>query len=110
MNPTPIAENLRIQRGIPQVRMPDLAVAAGILKDPQAHIDALVEAGVLLKRGHVHGAQAGGVRYDYAVAQPHKHDWRVDRLARSLPGGPFDYLVFECRCGGDLSLPIEVPA
>lgn len=75
--------------------------AKGIIGDPQAHIDALVAAGVL---------KVGFTRDSYHVVQlepPHVHDWRVR--------GYFTTGVdLRCECGETRRvpnrLPIEVPS
>lgn len=71
------------------------ALAASIVANPQAHIDALVEAGVL-------EPTALG---NYAIVQPHVHEWRVVSLYN-----PCDIY---CECGARAQapnrLPIEVP-
>lgn len=46
-------------------------------KDPQAHIDALVEAGVLKRWDKSWCTASGDLVACYTVDQPHKHDWRV---------------------------------
>jgi hypothetical protein len=69
-DPDPIARNLR--SNLPTVVMggPDFW-AQGIVEDPQAHIDALVEAGVLRRSGI-------GTDYYFVVPPepPHDHNWR----------------------------------
>ena len=89
---------------------PCFKVAHGITDDPQAHIDALVEAGVLERLG-TWGAEPSGRHITaYGVVQPHVHDWRVigptqaDSVSQVLVG---------CGCGNKHwvlnRLPIEVP-
>lgn len=84
--------------------------AKHILADPQGHIDALVEAGVLERLG-TWGAEPSGRHITaYGVVQPHVHDWRVigptqaDSVSQVLVG---------CGCGNKHwvlnRLPIEVP-
>jgi hypothetical protein len=46
--------------------------AKTIVRDPQAHIDALVKAGVL---GVAPGINLHVVHTAYAVLPPHTHDW-----------------------------------
>ena len=87
-----------------------------IERDPQAHIDALVDAGVL-RRHSVEGEQIGyhgspseawTERPVYEVVQPHVHEWRVDLAA---PERQKVHAV--CACGALRALPnllpIEVP-
>lgn len=79
--------------------------ADAIRKDPQAHIDALVEAGVLRPT-------PGSTRGSYQVVQPeppHEHRWGV-----LDDGGRGRLLPITCvRCGAKRhvtrTLPIEVP-
>jgi hypothetical protein len=52
--------------------------AETILANPQAHIDALVEAGVL--EGSGSPATCGCVKsvgWHYKLVKPHVHDWRI---------------------------------
>lgn len=71
--------------------------------DPQAHVDALLKAGVL----HQDGVGRGW----YRVNEPHAHVWFV---ADHRPDpGPLVSLRVECECGEveyvQNRLPIEVP-
>lgn len=77
-------------------------MARGILADPQAHIDALVEAGVVTR---IAATGTLGLRILYEVVSPHTHEWRVVSLYN-----PCD---LSCECGARAQapnrLPIEVP-
>lgn len=85
------------------------AYARGIIADPQAHIDALVEAGVLADR------RQDVLDIDwYTVAQPasHDHAWHVDPYTRSVDP---DKVILACEeCDTTLvvanRLPIEIPS
>jgi hypothetical protein len=65
-----------------------------ITDDPQAHVDALVEAGVLtpyifqhLKAGeNVLGGRPSCTAYE--VVQPHQHDWRIIHMVSVLSNDP----------------------
>jgi len=78
-------------------------IADGILSDPQAHIDALVEAGVLRR---------GTSRAYYVVAPErlHVHEWKVSAWTPVLDN---DVSLMCVGCGGVRwvanRLPIEVP-
>ena len=83
--------------------------AETVLADPQAHIDALCEAGVLSM-----GTNRGGDYY--RVLQPHVHEWRVEVVGAKepdAPGGDTIYLgCATCRAVSSKAanrLPIEVP-
>lgn len=94
-------------------------VSEGILANPQAHIDALVEAGVLA-RGFEPKTYMGGtpppdgiVPFDtvisYRVVQPHVHEWRLTHELPLMSG----FFAVVCDCGAwhkvPNRLPIEVP-
>ena len=78
--------------------------ARGIIANPQAHIDALVEAGVLKH----HQWERGGLPY-YTVVQPHKHEWRAD--AQRVMNGTVEIYCASCppNVFTHNRLPIEVP-
>lgn len=84
-------------------------VAETIAADPQAHIDALVEAGVLEKQpdAFIDPLIKGPA---YVVVQPHKHEWQVRVWTGSRRPTTLDV---ECDCGESRlvpnRLPIEVP-
>jgi hypothetical protein len=88
-------------------------LAQAILANPQAHIDALVEAGVLI---HVKELPDPTAEWEswYQVAQPHVHRWKV--TGGPYQGhGPNDQMPLElwCPCGrltyvGN-ALPVEIP-
>jgi hypothetical protein len=84
-------------------------IAESILTNPQDHIDALVEAGVLeRKTGPVAGRSAHMAFY--VVVAPHVHEWRVVALYPVE-----DEVGIACECGTRATqavpnrLPIEVP-
>lgn len=84
-------------------------IAAHIIDDPQTHIDALVEAGVLEERVHPSGATHGAYT-TYAVVVPHVHEWRVAFIAANP-----EWIAVKCTCGetrGSVPnrLPIGVPS
>jgi hypothetical protein len=56
-------------------------MATRITDDPQAHVDALVEAGVLQLGTVTELGVTDGIRYmnGYTVVH-HRHDWRIARL------------------------------
>lgn len=57
--------------------------AKAILADPQPHIDALVEAGVLERTENgwwSEGPPPIGDQPAYRVLPPHVHDWRVAKI------------------------------
>lgn len=83
-------------------------MALGIIDDPQAHVDALVAAGVLTP---IRGDSTMKAFDEYRVVHPpHDHDWRVD-------GADSTVIYLRCtgysRCGGfervSNKLPIVVP-
>ena len=110
-------------------------IASGVIANPQAHIDALVEAGVLKQITTDHyGNFNGPGRPCYAIVQPkppHVHDWRIsgetlvqERTYAKRQGwvittevdiGPAHWamLPLKCTCGEVKwvvnKLPIEVP-
>lgn len=82
------------------------AFFAAIKADPQAHIDALVEAGVLEKACRTY---QGVPEFVYLLVQPHKHEWRVkDQVIKNGT-----VLVYCATCPPNAlthnRLPIEVP-
>ena len=85
---------------------PCFKVAHGITDDPQAHIDALVEAGVLVDNDPgMHGV----FKHWYTVAAPHAHEWRVCWV-----GNTDTAVQVQCKNCGERTLvtnrlPIEVP-
>lgn len=92
-------------------------VPKGILADPQAHIDALVEAGVLERASvvtYVNNPNGIGqtIRPGYLVVAPHVHEWRVSDTepVRSDDVRLFcaDHHCSEARYVPN-RLPIEVP-
>lgn len=83
---------------------PAVAMARLILSNPQAHVDALVSAGVLVRIKY-----ADGIDDRYTVVPPeppHVHSWEVNGLHE-------DVLAVRCGCGKskwvENKLPIEVP-
>ena len=105
-------------------------IASGIIANPQAHIDALVEAGVLKQITTDHyGNFNGPGRPCYAIVQPkppHVHDWRIsgetlvqERTYAKQQGWVITTQVdwamipLKCACGESRwmvnKLPIEVP-
>lgn len=93
------------------------SVACGILEDPQAHIDALLEAGVLEfakteNRLASHGPNMTVLLY--AVVQPeppHEHSWQVVECIPDHVGQRIKIACFGCRAERLVSkdLPIEIP-
>lgn len=77
-------------------------IAKGIIAEPQAHIDALVEAGVLR---HDHGLD----HHLYAVVKPHVHDWCV---SQSVTPALVVLHCYGCDTGVGVPnrLPIEIPS
>lgn len=79
------------------------------VSDPQAHINALVEAGVLERDPESLDYGMGNMRRRYTVVQPHKHEWHVavDQPVRN------DSVIVDCDCGDwrrvPNRLPIQVP-
>ena len=75
-----------------------------ILADPQAHVDALVAAGVLEKEPFmVNNHQA------YRVVQPeppHVHKWTVAKIEEYHTG---NLLIIICECGDWKRVQNEVP-
>jgi hypothetical protein len=83
----------------------DAIVAKLILDDPQAHIDALVEAGVLAPAFVSMPTSNGQISgQGYRVVQPkHEHDWRVHSTG---PGT----VTLHCRgCIESRSVPNQLP-
>lgn len=85
-------------------------LALKILADPQGHIDALVEAGVLEAWAPKNGVQP------YAVVAPHVHEWQV---TNAMPGDALGRCEIACatcppnvltNCVVPNRLPIEVPS
>lgn len=76
-------------------------IAKDIVSDPQAHIDALCEAGVL-ERTNGMWAEAEGVYF--RVVQPHKHEWRVRWQTSN-----WVTLDLLCMCGEIHSVPNRWP-
>lgn len=85
----------------------------GILANPQAHIDALVEAGVLAPVANDR-VMPGLVAY--AVVPPHEHEWWLHGLHLVEPPRPLTEgtVTVQCACGARRTipnrLPIEVPS
>jgi hypothetical protein len=75
-------------------------LADAILADPQAHIDALVEAGVL-RASNTDRPEAAY----YEVVAPHVHEWRVSFDAPPVP----DMIDIRCGCGRIRSIPNRLP-
>lgn len=71
----------------------DEGVAEAITADPQRHINALVEAGVL--RLMLGGEVKDPTVATYQLVQPHVHDWRV-KACELTP----DEVLFDWRCDG----------
>jgi hypothetical protein len=91
------------------------AIARRIIANPQAHIDALAEAGVLRRRrGHLcefTGTQTieigeSDISEFLLVVAPHVHEWRVERayVASSMPT-----LFVSCDCGHEREVPNRLP-
>ena len=105
-----------LRRHIGQLIIPGAAmkvdehIASAIIANPQAHVDALVEAGVLELCGK--GTPVPGLTVAesvYRVVQPHKHEWRV-LCVNANPA----WINVRCDCGEirrsvPNRLPIEVP-
>lgn len=93
------------------------AIANAIRRNPQAHIDALAEAGVLrshpefwIENGEIGTTDAPVM---YRVVQPHVHEWQVIEI-HSLEGVVQPGVIIACRdCGSRMlisnRLPIEIP-
>lgn len=110
----------RIRRGFPSERggwsPVDEEAAKGIIADPQAHIDALVEARVLAPTDRVNSSGPYvGWPAEYEVVHPHVHEWRVVGPTKADSAGT---VLIACDlgpspCGTRLwvlnRLPIEVP-
>lgn len=86
------------------------AIARRIITDPQAHIDALAEAGVLMRT--IHGGGNLTAYESYQVVAPHVHEWRVtgyaDKVAVAIVCDP---VWGGCGERRDVRnrLPIDVP-
>lgn len=90
---------------------PHAEQARAMIIDPQRHIDALVEAGVLEQKGSIvtptsewgHGIS----RLAYLVVEPHVHEWRVDSVTQGCA------YVSCTGCGKgeyvDATLPLKEP-
>jgi hypothetical protein len=79
-------------------------IAEAIIADPQAHIDALVAAGVL---------QRSTARWDYEVYEvvspkpPHVHEWKFVELHNSVDG---ILAMWRCTCSETQNTIIEPPS
>lgn len=95
MNPDPIAiqfEKAGVPAHVGAVGSCGEYFARAILYDPQAHIDALVEAGVLRERT----ATTDGSFTSYVVVQPHEHDWRIRGLSGVMGNWKVTVACFGC--------------
>jgi hypothetical protein len=82
--------------------------ADSILADPQAHFDALVEAGAAVKCVGCRWPDGTLVPTVYRVVQPeppHEHTWRV----RETSGPRAVVVVLACECGYTTRVPNELP-
>jgi hypothetical protein len=101
VNPDPIVKNLRSNDilGVHHVSSADR-----ILADPQAHIDALVEAGVLRNYGKRLSQTV------YGVVAPHQHKWMNRFGIQAQNYGDGGQLPVVCKCGenGTARITFEV--
>lgn len=84
---------------------PGESLADSILADPQSHVDALVEAGVLGVIGSVTNTDDWGRDCGYHVISPkppHVHDWRWSQIffqPNDNSHSMFSVAVVRCECG-----------
>jgi hypothetical protein len=81
-------------------------IAEHILADPQAHVDTLVEAGVLKE-----GPFNPDLRPMYHVVQPeppHEHSFNAVKEVIRVSGNR-TVLVLLCACGSTVRIPNELP-
>jgi hypothetical protein len=75
-------------------------LADAIVGDPQAHIDALVEAGVLFEASRgFNGRTLERIETLYKVPKPHVHDWQITKAITGPKVVTLFWICLTCDSG-----------